>query len=503
MSRPNLSRIRGFQFTAKQKVAYSHVGRGKRIFYGGRRGGGKSQFAFSSACLVAEQFPGITVYIIRSTLPEIEKYFIPRLIDTIPSQLYRYNRKENVATWYNRSRIYFVPIPDEASTVRIKGAECQYMIIDEANELLEIVIYKCLGSLRRAKNNPDLEHFEPTLVMTGNPGGISDHWFKDRFIYPNYERWHKEELKHKDDYIFIESGVDDNPYLGDDYTSNLKAMPDHLRKAWLDGDWNVFSGRFFEEWNEDVHVIQGFYIPEHWLKYRGIDQGHTGSAGHPSICLWAAQVPKDEEVQNYDGTKRKVREGEVYFYREYVSEDKSIEAMINGVLAHSPEGEHIAATYADPAMFNSSFRETVSSQSSDRMYMQAGIPLTRADNNRFDGWAVMKTWLHWGEDKVTKEKFMPYCYFFEECLYSRETIPTIRYSTSTSRGKAGDADTKGRDDAADTARYILKTAFPFPNMQIIEDPVEKEKIQLTFRERELEDELTPYYNGESVAALYF
>ena len=42
---------------------------------------------------------------------------------------------------------------------------------------------------------------------------------------------------------FIPSSVGDNPHLNAEYVDDLKALPEKLRKAFLDGDWTRSRGR--------------------------------------------------------------------------------------------------------------------------------------------------------------------------------------------------------------------------------------------------------------------
>ena len=85
--------------------------------------------------------------------------------------------------------------------------------------------------------------------------------------------------------MFIPSKVGDNRYLGEDYVQRLKASgSEELVRAWLDGDWNVVEGAFFDCWRTDRHVVDPFDIPRHWLRFRSMD---WGSASPFSVGWWA------------------------------------------------------------------------------------------------------------------------------------------------------------------------------------------------------------------------
>ena len=457
----NLSSIPAFNFYPKQREVIPYIGKGYYIFYGGTRGAAKSHLALYSAVLACLYHPGINVVIVRSTMPELKKYFIRKLEESIPHSLYSLDRKDNIANFRNGSHLYFVGLESEADAYKIKGIEFDFIILDEGNELPIELILRIRGSLRSSGKLK----FTPTMLVTGNPGGISDHYFKVRFINPDYSKWEESELPLKDKYVFVQATVEDNPFIMEnnpDYINWLDSLPEHLRLAWRYGRWDVFEGRFFEEWNAQYHVVDEickvdrygdtvYYtedtIPKHWIRIRGLDLG--GSKAHPTVCLWAAFDPDDEVV---------------YIYREYTAYG-SVEQYIDGIKMFSEDDEEIVATYADPSMFHTNIKERYDSESSDRMFLYAGIPLERANNRRDDGWRIVKTWMHWSRNSETGEIKLPRLRIFRCCSQLIETLPLIKYSKSETKSRATDTDQSKHspDDAADALRYLLVTGFGYPN----------------------------------------
>lgn len=53
----------------------------------------------------------------------------------------------------------------------------------------------------------------------------------------------------------------------------LEGLPDDLRRAYLDGDWDVFVGQYFTEFRRELHVCEPFEIPAHWSRFRALDYG--------------------------------------------------------------------------------------------------------------------------------------------------------------------------------------------------------------------------------------
>ena len=90
--------------------------------------------------------------------------------------------------------------------------------------------------------------------------------------------------------------LSDNPHVNPEYAADLQALPEKLRTAFLDGNWDVFAGQYFPELSRDRHVVEPFALPP-----RG--SGTTASTGvsrNRGATLWAAV---DED-------------GRAWFYRE-------------------------------------------------------------------------------------------------------------------------------------------------------------------------------------------
>lgn len=395
-----------------------------------------SLYAANRFCL---KIPGLKVVVIRENYSELIDNFIEKQLEYYPQSVfkYKYTKIEKTVSFPNGSAIKFRSCANATDARKIQGIEFQFMIIDEANNLHEDTILALSGSLRR--NTARIKNFIPSLLMTGNPGGFSDHYFKTRFVNPDYKQWREWELKHKDKYIFVPSAVDDNPYIGEDYRENLENQPDQRRKMWLLGDWNTMSGAFFDSWDPDQHICESFEIPKHWTRGVGIDEGFTE---HPTVALFLAQDPDT---------------GRLYAYKEYAATG-SIEEHILNIQNMIDPGEEIAYWVGDTSMFSTAQKRSTD-MSSAMMYLDAGIPLIPANKDRRDGWRVVKEWLHWTEHKK------PMLQIFPECIELITTLPAMRYDSSKAIHRIADLDTRSRDDSSDSLRYILLTAFGSPIRQ--------------------------------------
>lgn len=398
------------------------------------------------ACL---RHKSIQVGCFRQTYPELEEVFIQQMKRRFPDTVfkYKYRDKHKTAFFPNGSRIIFKSCETEADVKKAQGAEYQFLIIDEAPNWDIITIQKLMGSCRNAR----LSDFAPTVLMTGNPGGISDQWFIDHFVNPNYDKWTDGELKNKDRYMFIPAKVADNPSLDASYIDMLESLPEALRDAWLHGVWGVFEGQFFEMWNHNIHVIPQFKIPETWYVRGGFDLGYSDA--HPSVGLWGAQDPDS---------------GRLYVFQEYVGSG-SVESHARPMaeMCNSLNQSHVV--YADPSMWDETRKLRDSDESPARMFLRAGVPVMPANNGRINGWRIMKSWLNYTSSKE------PMLYIMDSCPQLITTLPKLRYAKSGKNSRE-DLDTKMCDDAADALRYMLVSGFGHPGDEEL-DPTERTVVQ--------------------------
>jgi hypothetical protein len=125
-----------------------------------------------------------------------------------------------------------------------------------------------------------------------NPGNIGHAWVKSLWIdkQPAPGMEHPEDFD-ASDYDFVPARVSDNPiYAGDEnYLKTLRALPSDLKRAFLDGDWDVFAGQYFDRFDCSRHVMRAEQIDwkPWWPRWISIDWGFE----HPAAVYWHAQAP--------------------------------------------------------------------------------------------------------------------------------------------------------------------------------------------------------------------
>ncbi len=335
--------------------------RARHICFGGARGGGKSWAVDDKAIKLALMYPGINILILRRTLPELEENHIKQLL-TLLEGVAKYNSQKHVFKFPNKSRIKLGYCELEKHVHRYQGQQYEVIFMDEATHFSETQM-----QLLTACNRTKRKDFSPRMYYTCNPGGIGHMWVKRLFIDRIYQN-----DEHPEDYVFIPAKLTDNPSLFENdktYVRTLMNLPEDLRRAHMDGDWDVLSGQYFAEWRRELHTMEPIQIKPNWTRYRAIDYGLDSAA-----CIWAA----------FDEM------GNGYVYREFEMKDLVISEFARAIRALTEKDEVIEATFAPPDLWN---RTKETGKSMAELFYDNGVLLTKAANGRVDGWLNLKEWL--------------------------------------------------------------------------------------------------------------
>lgn len=393
------------------------------------------------ALYTALKYPKIKVGIFRQQYRELEDEIIMRFLNKYPAEVfgYKYSVKNLMAKFENGAVIMFRAIETLKDISKIQGIEFQLMLIDEAPKYEKAVLDRMRGSLR----NTHVKDYQATLYFAGNPGGLSDHYMKTRFVMPELEKWDANERLNAHKYVYIPSRVYDNPHIQQDYVENLMSYEPALRAAWLDGDWTVVEGQFFEQWSPEKHIVDSDWeVPDDWRRVGGLDFGMTKE--HPTVFVVIAQDPTTYCL---------------YIVCEYVNWGGDFTSYIVDI-AELCEAYRVELVYADPAMWGD--KRGVAGESSHTMFEAEGIPMEPANNSRVNGWRVVKRWMSY-ESMPDKE---PLLKVKSVCGKTIETVTLLRYSERGATGE--DCNTKGPDDAWDAIRYAIVRGFIYPFQEDID-----------------------------------
>jgi phage terminase large subunit len=437
----------------KQKLF--HESPAKYRLFGGAAGPGKSKALLMEAVLQANEHPGANTLLLRRTFPELEQSLLLYFRRDIPKEIYRsFNDSKHVVEWWNGSTTRFGYCQSENDVYQYQGAEFLFIGIDELT-LFTLRQWQFLTSRNRC---PVGDSF-PCMAGATNPGNIGHAWVKslwvDKKAAPGME---SAEEYDPNDYDFIAARVEDNPiYAADEnYIKTLRSLPSHLKRAFLDGDWDVFAGQYFDRFDYAKHVVRREAIcwREWWPRWISLDWGFE----HPSAVYWHAAIPggnasgtganpgrtAHEEKSSASVTGRQ----QVVTYREFVTRRTPPRELAREIVARSESGgerEKIEAVYLSPDAFARRTDEASIAEQMGDVLASAGLPRpTPADDDRIGGWMLMYQMLDAGEWLLT-----------DNCPDLIRTLPNLIRDPE----RIEDAQKTNGDDSADSARYGLKSRY--------------------------------------------
>lgn len=452
----------GYEPTERQRVFHDLSSqRIHAILYGGAAGGGKSCALLMEAIHCAYNYPGMRIGCFRRTYSELNESFVSPL-----QQRWGYARALG-AKWTqndyslkfpNGSVINFTYAESPKDASRILGGEYQLFCVDECTLTEAETLQHIEERLRSGRR--DLPVIG--IRFASNPGGISQTYFKKRFVDPS-QRGAIQVFEDPDTHLkhsYIPAKLSDNPHVDRSYEKVLAAIPDPIRRKQMqEGDWSVASGMFFEQWSDIKHVIQEpFIIPDSWQRYCGIDYGIRD----PWAVVWGAVDPN----------------GRVWCYREIYKKGVDIHKQPEFILEaeENAEEEHVIR-FADPSIWGNMGTHV----SIADIYGQHGCGLLKATNHRPNGWSKVHHYLndHAPACSIHQEMGWDACpllhVFGTRCPMFVETIPALPRTDT----KSDDAKTRNvADHMPDALRYMVSGIGAHASPVIYEDEVEQTLKQL-------------------------
>ena len=327
------------------------------------------------------------------------------------------------------AKIWTGHLSNEDAWTKYLGQESQKIAIEELTLIPNELDYLRLISSARST----IPGLSAQVFGTTNPGGPGHAWVKARFVDVSRNETYFDKTSRKSR-IFIPSKVTDNPTImreEPEYIDSLKALPDELRRAWLDGDWDIFSGQFFQKWRHDIHVVDDFDIPNEWYKYRSIDYGFAAPF---AVGFYAVDF-----------------KGNIYLYREHYEAGMELSHHIDRIIELSGD-ERYMMTVGDPSMWirnpqntNRSDVAAPTNMSIADIMGRHGINIIKANNERVNGWNLCRQYLNYAENEEPKFKV------FSTCKEFIRTIPSLVHYYK----RPEDMDTTGEDHHADQWRYLM------------------------------------------------
>ena len=427
----------------KQKMALECPA--DEIFYGGAKGGGKSDFLLGDFLRNLKYGPDHRGILFRRTYSELEE------LQVRANQIYpRLGAHFQGTSVKSGSRVWVFPsgstlkmryLDNDKDVQRYQGHQYTWIGFDELSEWPRDYCYIFMFSCARSPKGVPV-----CIRATGNPGRVGHGWLKLRFIdnkIPMKLYWDPEMKMYS---TFIPAKLEDNLILMKNdpgYEARLKAlratMP-HLYRAFREGDWDIAAGAAFEEFRRDKHLIHPIPIEPEWFRFCSFDWGY---ARPYSIGWWAV---------TFEG--RLVRYREMYGcakdpYTGRPLHDTGVKKGSKQLAKESWEisvAEGCKDMVADPQIF---YTQDDNPTIADN-FTNVGWNMVKANNDRVSGLARVHDYM-----KSEGSDGLPLMLIFETCYAFIRTVPVLAVDEKNPE----DVDTRGEDHVYDETRYAVTSKF--------------------------------------------
>lgn len=427
------------------------------VFFGGARGGGKTDGVLGDFLEHADTYGehAIGLMIRRTRVELVETIERSKVIYTPLG--WTFHEQDKMWRAPNGARLRFAYLERDQDAQAYQGHSYTRVYVEEiGNFPSDKPILKLMATLRSGAGVP------VGFRATGNPGGPGHQWVKARYIDPAPSGWKViKDASSGLERVYIPSRVSDNHFLDEQYVSQLKASGSkELVRAWLEGDWSVIEGAFFDCWSNERHVIEPFTIPQDWLRFRSADWGFAA----PFSVGWWAVVGDDYEMAG-----RVLPRGAMVRYREWYgcngTPNQGLRLTAEQVAEGIKEREgntKIAYGIMDPAAFAQDGGPSIA----ERMSVLK-VYFNRADNKRVTERGAMGGWDQMRSRLVGDGDGRPMLYVFSTCKDFIRTVPALQHDPD----KPEDLDTDGEDHIGDEARYACMSRPWIPRQRPVIEPI--------------------------------
>ncbi len=437
-----------------------HLSPAKYRLFGGAAGPGKTKALLWECIQQALKVRGADTLLLRRTYPELESSLLAYFRRDVPRAFYKsYNESKHLVTWTNGSTTRFGYCRNENDVYQYQGAEFLFIGIDELTHFT-LKQWQFLTS----RNRCPVPNSFCNMAGATNPGNIGHAWVKALWVdHVPPSGFERTDLYNPRDYDFIRARLDDNPIYANDaeYRRTLEALPEHLRRAFLDGDWNVFAGQYFDIFDIGRHTArpEDLRLEPWWPRWISIDWGFQ----HPSAVYWHCAVPvgsyqpsvfsqsgehgprsfsSDCKLTTENSVSSPVtsQQSRIVTYREFVQNNLS-PRMLAQAIAERSGREGISEVFLSPDAFAHRTSEASIAEQLGDVLIVNGLPRPMpADDDRVGGWQLMYQLLESNAWLIS-----------ETCPELIERIPQL---VRDERRHEDIRKVEG-DDSADAARYGL------------------------------------------------
>jgi hypothetical protein len=226
-----------------------------------------------------------------------------------------------------------------------------------------------------------------------------------------------------------------------------------LRKAWIEGSWDLIMGGFFTDvWDKNIHILEPFSIPRSWKLSRSFDWGSSkpwavtygfeANGEQPDYddlpYIPAGSVIIPTEIYGWNGN---VNEGDRATSQEIAQRVMSVDDAL-----FVEYGLRCSPGPADTAIWE--VRDGASIASNMNSLGCRWTKAYKGSGSRISGWAIIRQMLGSAKRGDTTS---PHLYFFNAAAHHIRTLPVMQRDEKNPE----DIDTDLEDHAMDSLRYFL------------------------------------------------
>jgi hypothetical protein len=341
-----------------------------------------------------------------------------------------YGRCFILAKAYGGGVICFRNLDDPS---KYASAEFCFILVDELTKN----DYGTFTFLRMRLRWPGLEDVETQFVGATNPGDIGHAWCKQLFHDKQLPEEFKSPIDYSTQFAYVPSRADDNPHIDASYWAMLQTLPEHVRKAFRDGNWDVFLGQAFN-FSAAIHAIKPVPIPDNAPIYMTYDWGY----GAPfSIGWW--WVDNDGRIYRFSewyGWNGQPNQGL------RITDDEVCAGIKEREIALGVDSKKVVRL-AGPDCFSKKpdYRGGGQGPATSEVFTKHGLVLRCGDPSRAFKIRQFRQRLD-----IPNDGSMPMMMVYDTCAQFIRTVPTL----VTDKHNIEDIDTKGEDHVYDEACHI-------------------------------------------------
>jgi len=352
-----------YQPQPKQKLFHNYVLNRKEngfrdFLYGGAAKGGKSHALRWEAHRNCLQYPRLRVLLIRSSFPELERTHLSEIIFDLPSEVGVYNSQKHVFKYHNESVLEFGYGSSMQDFQQYLSANYDAILVDEMTTIPFDLTYMFRLRLQSSRHD-----FIPFFAGATNPGSKSHVEVRNYFVKKNVSS-EKYPGYNPNRICFIPATVYDNEVLLErdpEILTRLKQLPHREQQKYLYGNWDIFEGQFFDNWNPEVHIVK----PKDYLSYDQLKEMHVLGGldyGNVTVAIFGSK--------DYNGN--------VIFFDELYYKKEIREKKVSELVTFSKERGLLGVTIiADSNMWNPDAFDLAQQEFPASYYLNAGLKILK------------------------------------------------------------------------------------------------------------------------------